>query len=1574
MSKKIVGVTVGTPIKPSVIEQKIKPVKSINGILPDDDGNVGVDITTSVRLAELSDGHLGSINPAQNRTITTYKETNGKIEAHSTATGSSYIKCPKYLLMHFPDDAARAYVYFYDRVGDEYIPNWDVISQTTSSSVKNYLSRSNAAPYLFEIPDGVYMQIGKAAGEVEFFGWDGEPFGMPLSADYNYPKYSGEADVFNTDGSYGVTIPGDAEYAIAHDGCGIWVVNGYIGDTATLVFSSVAKSFVKLPEGYDFFRARIVPNEKGKAATGDMTGLISAAVCSEATMATDKALRIMENCRKVSSLKWTPLADVPVKNGEGYTFKAGVEYMGIPYGSNWKIPHYIGWHVTPHTFVNAVNDADSIFYHETVSDGEVTAPYYSLVCSSFATMCAGWPYPQPNYAYLYDPMVDVAHSATPVIGELYAHLDPAGSHVVIPERIDRLRNDVAVSAYECVRPVCQRTTRYGKVIKSNNIDVYHVSNGSDYYDEYGYVVHHWLADPDMSVNVPYIDTDDVEIIGGSARPYKGDKSVYTSAEDSVLINIKDTSAANLLITKKGSSEGLGISINGASQVDVKPYLTGDGIYYVSTNVDPTEESFEYHEVEAIEYSMVNGVPVLKSKDFWYIMFRMSGDYRHKSGIATAQLPADDYSYLIENGATCHYVYSIFRKGEYGAYAVPFELTEVREDTDNPTTGGAVSDERIAAAVEAYMAENPVECDGVKTVNGNAPDENGNVQIDDGDSQLVVTFTENGEDEDGNFLYTASHTPAEIYEAVQNGQNVVGQSQMDSDVQILQLMYCTGNEAVFNTNDDTFVITLLVHEDKSAHLFASELLPAEVFWELEDFVDNELLPNIIQTPQTASVGQTIAVKAVDENGKPTEWEAVDMPDALPNPHPLTINGKPYDGSEPVDMVIIGGSASGSASMGQTPITLPQAASIRLVGDGEYTYTVKGVTVADLSTVTIAKSNATLTEHEDYIELTITGSPANWYNAYASLTVNGLAVGEDYNLCVESLGIDNVNKSYLGYFLVKNASGTELTRLEDSPAGLVSKTFTATSETITVTWYPSNGYYWTNGYKTALVGDIYINKASDGTERTGVINESGTFTDSYSLGQLPKGATITSEPSCEVYSVTGGGGSSESSAPMQGKTVVCFGDSLFGMYTGDTSAPAYAAQKTGATVYNVGFGGCRMSEHPYTGYDEFSMYALANAIASSDWSAQDAAASKGSTNFPDQLAILKSIDFGDVDVIVIHYGTNDFAAGDGVAIDNESNPKATNTLCGALRYSVETLLTAYPKLRIFVSLPAFRYWTDGNGVITYSDEKQNTNGDTLPDFVKALAETAKEYNLPVIDCYYGLGINKSNASTFLSDGTHHNVDGRKRFGEYIGAKLISDGDTFHSTDSETGGSSIDVTAEVGQTIAVEEVDANGKPTKWTAVDFPSGGDEEWVEILNTVTEAETAYVDLHAPEGKKFKKMQIHISTKGNGLSTAAKILLKGSEKYNASLDSNGNNLARTNGTIGTWRYIAFTLETGALFPVVTVADNSFSNMQIGNFNDTLGINTDARFNNNGPWGHIRVQVDGTATFNAGVCIYAWGVYV
>ena len=41
------------------------------------------------------------------------------------------------------------------------------------------------------------------------------------------------------------------------------------------------------------------------------------------------------------------------------------------------------------------------------------------------------------------------------------------------------------------------------------------------------------------------------------------------------------------------------------------------------------------------------------------------------------------------------------------------------------------------------------------------------------------------------------------------------------------------------------------------------------------IADKFLPTTVPVIQTASVGQTVVVKAVDESGKPTEWEAVDM---------------------------------------------------------------------------------------------------------------------------------------------------------------------------------------------------------------------------------------------------------------------------------------------------------------------------------------------------------------------------------------------------------------------------------------------------------------------------------------------------------------------------------------------------------------------------------------------------------------------------------------------------------------------------------------------------------------------------
>lgn len=234
-------------------------------------------------------------------------------------------------------------------------------------------------------------------------------------------------------------------------------------------------------------------------------------------------------------------------------------------------------------------------------------------------------------------------------------------------------------------------------------------------------------------------------------------------------------------------------------------------------------------------------------------------------------------------------------------------------------------------------------------------------------------------------------------------------------------------------------------------------------------------------------------------------------------------------------------------------------------------------------------------------------------------------------------------------------------------------------------------------------------------------------------------------------------------LSGRKVVVFGDSLIGMTRDQTSVPAYAAAYTGAKVYNVGFGGCRMAKHPTNGYAAFSMWALADAVSTGNYSTQEAQAPSGADYFSSQLDVLKSIDFTTVNAIVIHYGTNDFAAS--VPLDDSANLLSTDTVCGALRYSIKKLLAAFPKIKIFVSLPLYRTWS-GVGAETY----KNTLEKTLPEYDSAMKTVAEEHNLPTIDGYKRLGINAINSGAYLSDGTHLNDFGRKQFGELIGGHLI------------------------------------------------------------------------------------------------------------------------------------------------------------------------------------------------------------
>lgn len=247
-----------------------------------------------------------------------------------------------------------------------------------------------------------------------------------------------------------------------------------------------------------------------------------------------------------------------------------------------------------------------------------------------------------------------------------------------------------------------------------------------------------------------------------------------------------------------------------------------------------------------------------------------------------------------------------------------------------------------------------------------------------------------------------------------------------------------------------------------------------------------------------------------------------------------------------------------------------------------------------------------------------------------------------------------------------------------------------------------------------------------------------------------------------------------ADLQGKVVVHFGDSLVGNTRDYTSTPFYVSEACGATVYNFGFGGCRMSVHE-SGWDNCSMYRIADDIYNQDFSALVSAINTGWSGMPgyfeNTAKWLNACNFSKVDAIVISYGTNDYREPSSV-LDNPNEKFDTSTVCGALRYSIKQILSKYPDIQILVTCPVFRtFFADGTTTPSeYSDTKDWGSG-TLLDYAEAYKNACVDMNVPFLDLYHETSFNPYTRLNFfpVDDGTHPNEKGRKRMGTLIGNKL-------------------------------------------------------------------------------------------------------------------------------------------------------------------------------------------------------------
>ena len=664
--------------------------------------------------------------------------------SNKTVSGSDYIPISSSDYVQFicePKEGSsdlsggEYYIYFYDQ--DKNVI-WDVFDYTDpDTGERNRISTIDLKELngfqFSNVPDGSFIRVAKANNRsCHLLIWDGCKTSYPLSALPSVFSKAGKFEMLPADGSACVLVPKTAVYLIAKPGY------TFIDMQASTLFLSTRISY---PESRfpaqvvylrDFWCAdrdkniRLVSNYNYETKT--YSHIVPDTDLSDAVIAVDESdyqtnvppglslSPVFQNIRHCLDFTWQATADIVACWGtDGYhgsaaVFQKGVTYHGIPYRSSWNTASSVGWHVSKQTFMNAANDPDSIFYHSSRSS---PGPYYSLVCSSFGTLVSGFPYPMTNFGMMKDPQTQITKTDVPTIGSLMTN---GYGHCFIPLAFSYGNDGSSVlTLAEEIGPITAMQNVYEGISKDwKGIGLY-----STYPAQYVYRV-----TPRVFSEPPY-DITSYTIKNGSARPYRGDQSVYTSAMD-VLINIKDSNANRLYFQEFDiiCDHGLPIRttpVGKAHFITMKPgtkrvnlrsattennsftgaALKNGGIYGVwasdgekQTTAPDNVEFFEWYNLaeETISYSVKDGALVTDDV-FWYA--RAAGineqDYikaSRKSGGLTIpyQAPIEKDGEVSAHSDYSNYaaraqilspslVSSFFRKGQFGAYITAKQIVD-----------------------------------------------------------------------------------------------------------------------------------------------------------------------------------------------------------------------------------------------------------------------------------------------------------------------------------------------------------------------------------------------------------------------------------------------------------------------------------------------------------------------------------------------------------------------------------------------------------------------------------------------------------------------------------------------------------------------------------------------------------------------------------------------------------------------------------------------------------------------------------------------------------------------------------
>lgn len=99
-------------------------------------------------------------------------------------------------------------------------------------------------------------------------------------------------------------------------------------------------------------------------------------------------LACLSRIKQMRDIQYAPVAELPYNNG---TYAAGTVITGLPYSSVRKTDKFIGYNVSLHTFMTALQNPNSVLYTKSSSESHAKT-WYGTNCSTFVSYAYGSPY------------------------------------------------------------------------------------------------------------------------------------------------------------------------------------------------------------------------------------------------------------------------------------------------------------------------------------------------------------------------------------------------------------------------------------------------------------------------------------------------------------------------------------------------------------------------------------------------------------------------------------------------------------------------------------------------------------------------------------------------------------------------------------------------------------------------------------------------------------------------------------------------------------------------------------------------------------------------------------------------------------------------------------------------------------------------------------------------------------------------------------------------------------------------------------------------------------------------------